>query len=80
MRLVDEILTQSAYIGFGNIDPVEYVAISNKTLDAILSEIKDESDVEEITIEELESILTLKILIIPNSIGIDYRFFKEINP
>lgn len=78
MRLLDEILTQSAYLDLSNSDPIEYVAISNETLSVLTEEISFEINAEDVSLQDVEKMLTLKILIIPNFLGIDYRFFKEV--
>jgi hypothetical protein len=78
MRLIDEILTQSAYLDLSNSDPIEFVAISNETLSVLTEEISYDLNIDDVSLHDIEKMLTLKVLIIPSFLGIDYRFFKEV--
>ncbi len=77
MRLVDEIVNNSAYLDFG-IDQIEYVALSYEALEMIKLEVLDELGEEVISIDEIDKALAMKHLVMPSMRGIDYRFLKEI--
>jgi len=77
MRLVDEIVNNSAYLDFG-IDQIEYVALSYEALEMIKLEVLDELGEEVIPIDEIDKALAMKHLVMPSLRGIDYRFLKEI--
>lgn len=86
MRLIDEIVNTSSYLSIGLDDPIEFVGLSNDSLDQVtrevIEEIKNKKNLKEIdfkvSIAEIEEALTLKILIMPGLSGIDYRFLNEI--
>jgi hypothetical protein len=78
MRLIDEIITQSAYLDYDSNSPIEYVALSMDAYLQISREIFEETDKEEIGDNDIEDFLTMKFVLMPTLISIDYRFLKEI--
>jgi|SanBayMetagenome_1026888.scaffolds.fasta_scaffold51497_2 hypothetical protein len=77
MRLVDEIVNNSAYLDFG-MDQIEYVALSYESLEVIKKEVFEELQKEYLSAEDIDDALAMKHLVMPSMKGIDYRFLKEI--
>ena len=77
MRLVDEIVNNSAYLDFG-LEQIEYVALSYDSLELIKNEVAKEIKKDFPTPEDIDNALAMKHVIYPSLIGIDYKFFKEI--
>jgi len=78
MRLIDEIITQTAYLDFDNQNPIEFVALSMEAYNQIIKEVSEEIDKQYIDDDDLEKCLTMKYVLMPSLISIDYRFLKEI--
>lgn len=80
MRLIDEILTQCSYIDLANSNPIDYVGLSIDCYNKILDEASSELNKKEITSDDLNSLLSVKFVIIPELFSINYIFLKEIKP
>ncbi len=80
LRLVDEIIQNSSYIESKSVDYIEYVALSSDAYLKIVQEIRDETGEQKVTQEDIDDALTIKTIVLPRLIGIDYKFFKELTP
>lgn len=78
MRLIDEIITQTAYLDFESSDPIEYVALSMEAHNQIVKEVAEEIDKQYIDDDDLERCLSMKYVLMPSLNSIDYRFLKEV--
>lgn len=78
MRLIDEIITHTAYLDFGSSNPIEYVALSMEAYNQIIKEVAEEIDKQCIDDDDLERCLSMKYVLMPSLRSIDYRFLKEV--
>lgn len=78
MRLVDEIVSNSAYLDFGLESQIEYVAVSYDALNVIKKELAEELNKDLVSVDDIDKSLAMRHVIMPSMIGVDYRFFREI--
>lgn len=77
IKLIDEIILQSSYIDSGNVEPIEYVALSYDAFLSIKEELEEELD-ETVKAHHIDDALTIKHFIIPGLRGVQYKFFREV--
>lgn len=80
MRLIDEILTQCSYIDLANSDPIDYVGLSVDCYNKVLDEASLELRKKDITSDDLNKLMSVKFVIIPELFSINYIFLKEVRP
>lgn len=80
MRLLDEILTQGAYIEIDDKgkNPLDFIAINYKGLSKIAREVEDE--LGDATHENIEKALSYPYVIIPDNGEINYFFIRKVIP